>query len=130
MAVNANTHVWLLDSQGRRRGDAQAVAKIGGELGARAFRKITWRQGTKSRLSSRFVFRRVKPAHDDGTELATREPIWLVIEWPEGEARPSKFFLTTLRRHMSKKLIVRTIKERWKTEREMASGAGKVLQRC
>jgi SRSO17 transposase len=117
VAINANTHVWLLDSQGRRRGDAQAVEKIGAELGARAFRKITWRQGTKSRLSSRFVFRRVKPAHDDGTEPATREPVWLVIEWPQGEARPTKFFLTTLRRRMSKKLIVRTIKERWKTER-------------
>lgn len=117
VAINANTHVWLLDSQGRRRGDAQAVGQIGAELGARAFRKITWRQGTKSRLASRFLFRRVKPAHDDGTEPATREPVWLVIEWPQGEARPTKFFLTTLRRRMSKKLIVRTIKERWKTER-------------
>jgi SRSO17 transposase len=117
VAVNANTHVWLLDSQGRRRGEAQAVAQIGAELGARAFRKITWREGTKASLSSRFVFRRVKPAHDDGSEPSTREPVWLVIEWPEGEAGPTKFFLTTLRRRMSKKLIVRTIKERWKTER-------------
>ena len=46
-----------------------------------------------------------------------REPVWLVIEWPEGESQPTKFFLTSLRRRMSKKQIVRTIKERWKTER-------------
>jgi SRSO17 transposase len=117
VAVNTNTEVWLLDSQGRRRGDAQPVGQIGADLGTRAFRKITWREGTKRSLSSRFVFRRVKPAHDDGSEPASREPVWLVIEWPEGETRPTKFFLTTLRRRMSKKLIVRTIKERWKTER-------------
>ena len=46
-----------------------------------------------------------------------REPVWLVIEWPEGETAPTKFFLTSLRRRMTKKQIVRTIKERWKTER-------------
>src|SRR5258708_38128107 len=46
-----------------------------------------------------------------------REPVWLVIEWPEGEIRPTKFFLTNLRGRMTKKQIVRTLKERWKTER-------------
>ncbi len=27
----------------------------------------------------------------------------VVIEWPKGEPRPARFFLTTLRRRMSKK---------------------------
>ena len=31
-----------------------------------------------------------------------REPVWLVIEWPEGESRPTKFFLTNLRGRMTK----------------------------
>jgi SRSO17 transposase len=59
----------------------------------------------------------VKVARDDGTDPADREPIWLIVEWPEGEQKPTKFFLTTLRRRMSKKQIVRTMMERWKTER-------------
>jgi SRSO17 transposase len=46
-----------------------------------------------------------------------REPVWLTLEWPEGQSAPSKFFITSLRRRMTKKQIVRTIKERWKTER-------------
>src|SRR5262249_6806559 len=62
-------------------------------------------------------FRRVNPAHDHGIEPSNRESVWLVIEWPEGEPKPTKFVLTTLRRRMSKKRIVRTIMERWKTER-------------
>src|SRR5690606_10017307 len=43
--------------------------------------------------------------------------MWLVAEWPEGEARPTKFFLTTLPQRLSKKQIVRILKERFRTER-------------
>lgn len=117
VAVDADLRVWRLDARERRSGDPIQVRDLGVQWGERAFRKFTWREGTSHALHSRFVFRRVKPAHDDGTEPASREPVWLVIEWPEGERQPTKFFLTTLRRRMSKKAIVRIIKERWKTER-------------
>ena len=39
------------------------------------------------------------------------------MEWLEGEAKPTKFILTTLPRRMTKKQIVRVVKERWRTER-------------
>jgi SRSO17 transposase len=117
VAVQANTKVWLLDSLGRRRGDPVGVQELGVELGRRAFRRFTWRVGTGGKLSSRFLFRRVKVAHDDGTEGADREPLWLMIEWPEEEEKPTKFVLTSLPRRMTKKEIVRIIKERWRTER-------------
>jgi SRSO17 transposase len=118
VAVDADTHVWRLDENGRHP-DAVEVRQLGMQLGAGAFRKLTWRDGTRPnhKLSSRFVFRRVKAAYDDGSEPMLREPIWLAIEWPEGESRPTKFFLSNLRGRMTKKQIVRTIKERWKTER-------------
>jgi SRSO17 transposase len=38
------------------------------------------------------------------------------MEWPDGEAEPKKFALTTLPRRMSKKQIIRILKERWRTE--------------
>jgi len=119
VAVRASTKVWLLDSKNRRRPVPMAVGNIGTYLGPKAFRRYTWREGTRPnrKLAGRFCFRRVKVAHDDGTEAADREPLWLVIEWPEGESKPTKFVLTTLPRRMSKKNIVRTLKERWRTER-------------
>jgi SRSO17 transposase len=117
VAVHAPTKVWCLDSLNRRRGDAIGVQQLGLHLGLGAFRRITWREGTAGKLASRFCFRRVKVAHDDGTEAADREPMWLMMEWPEGEPKPTKFGLTTLPRRMSKKQIVRLIKERWRTER-------------
>jgi SRSO17 transposase len=117
VGINRDTTVWVLDARGRRVGDALRVGQLAANLSPRAFRRTTWRDATKGKLHSNFCFRRVKVARDDGTEIAQREPVWLVIEWLEGEDAPSKFFLTTLPRRLSKKQIVRTIKERWKTER-------------
>jgi SRSO17 transposase len=113
--------MWRLDKRERRIPDAEDARTIAERLGEKAFRRITWRDGTmresRNKLSSRFAFCRVKVACDDGTEPAQREPIWLLIEWPDGEAKPTKFALTTLRRQMSKKQLVRLFKERYRTER-------------
>jgi SRSO17 transposase len=116
MAVDSDTKVHVLDTKGRA-GDAVEVGWLGRALGPRAFRKTTWRDGTRGKLSGRFCFRRVKAAHDDGTDTRDKEPLWLVLEWPDGEDHATKFHLTSLPRRLSNKQIVRIIKERWRTER-------------
>jgi SRSO17 transposase len=121
VGIRGSTKVWLLDAASRRRLEPISVKELADCLDPKQFRRYTWRLGThetpqRGKLASRFWFRRVKVAHDDGTEVAQREPIWLAIEWPEQEPRPAKYSLTTLPRRMSKKNIIRTIKERWRTE--------------
>lgn len=121
VGIHSTTTMWRLDSQERRLGEPITARAIADTLSPRAFRTITWREGTmpgkRGKLRSRFHFSRVKVAHDDGTDPASREPVWLIAEWPEGEKAPSKFALTTLRPTMSKKQIVRLLKERYRTER-------------
>jgi SRSO17 transposase len=118
VAISAPTKVFIINAAGRRRADAIGVKELGRRLGRKAFRRVTWRDGTApKKLSSHFCFRRVKVAHDDGVEIDERQELWLAMEWPAGEPEPTKFFLTTLPRKMSKKEIVRIIKERWRTER-------------
>lgn len=117
VAVKASTKVLPLGDDGTPSGEALSAANLGVEIGRRAFRRLTWRVGPGGKLSSRFAFRRVKTAHDDGTDAGDREPLWLAIEWPEGESKPTRFILTTLPRRMTKKQIVRIVKERWRTER-------------
>jgi SRSO17 transposase len=117
VGVHAPMKVWSLDAQEQCEGDAIGAQELGVKLGAASFRRVTWREGTKGELSSRFCFRRVKVAQNDGIDVEQREPVWLMMEWPEGEAKPTKFTLTTLPRRMSKKEIVRIVKERWRTER-------------
>jgi SRSO17 transposase len=117
VAVDADTRVWQLDAREHRTGDPVRVKELGLALGPRAFRRVTWRSGSKSKLSSRFCFCRVKAVQDDGLDPAQREAVWLMIEWPEGDSEPSKFVLTTLPSNLSKSQIARLVKERWRTER-------------
>jgi SRSO17 transposase len=117
VAINGPTVVWCLDTARGRDKEAVAVQQLGIDLGTKAFRRLTWRDGTRGKMQSRFCFRRVKVAHSGTPSALVREPLWLVIEWPDDEPKPTKFFLTTLRGRMSRKEIVRTIKERWKVER-------------
>jgi SRSO17 transposase len=116
VGVQSNLHATMLDATERRSGESGSLREIATRLGPGRFRRVSWRDGTRSRLSSRFAFARVKVAQG-GFEPAEPEAEWLVVEWPEGEAQPTKFFLTTLGRRLSKKQIVRMIKERYRTER-------------
>jgi SRSO17 transposase len=100
-----------------RLGTALTVADLAKTVPHRKRRQLRWKEGTKGTLSGRFSFCRVKTTHEDGTPIAERDPVWLVIEWLSEGDRSAKFYLTTLPRRMSHKELVRIIKERWRTER-------------
>lgn len=118
VGIHAPTKVWLVGDDNVVEGKAVSAQQLGMQLGPKAFRRCSWREGTNGKmLSSRFCFRRVKVAADDGSPIDEREVLWLMMEWPQGETKPTKFVLTSLPQRMSKKQIVRTVKERWKTER-------------
>ena len=106
-----------LDKNDRINEGPRSAAEVVASLPKKAFRTVTWREGTKTRLSSRFCFVRVKTTHDDGVPLSEREPLWLIAEWPEGDKEPRQFVLTTLPRRMSEEQIILLLKERWRTER-------------
>ena len=60
---------------------------------------------------------RVVVEHDDGWDPKVREDLWLLIEWPDNEKDPTHYTLSSLPRTMSKKQLVRIVKERYRTER-------------
>ena len=130
LGITARQPLWRLDARDERRGDASTARAIASELSEKAFRRVSWRAGTapgaRGTLHSRFAFRRVRVANNDRSDSGTREAIWLLIEWPEGEKGPTQFALTTLPRTMSKKAIVRLYKERYRTERVYAEMKGEL----
>jgi SRSO17 transposase len=83
---------------------------------ARSFRKVTWREGSKGKLSSRFAAWRVRPAHRLSAGKEPLSPCWLIAEWPEGEAEPTKFFFSNLPETTALRSLVRTAKGRWWVE--------------
>jgi SRSO17 transposase len=88
------------------------------ELTPSAFEEVTWREGTKTPLRSRFASVRVRPAHRDTLRSIPRNHEWLLIEWPEDEDEPTKFWLSTLDESISQLKLVETVKLRWRIERD------------
>jgi SRSO17 transposase len=80
------------------------------------WRTITWREGAADRLRSRFARVRVCIAPTRGA--AGRAEETLLIEWPEGEAEPTKYWLATLDANISFRRLVDIAKMRWRIERD------------
>jgi SRSO17 transposase len=87
-------------------------------LGAGALEQVSWREGTRGPLRSRFLRLRVRSAHrNSGEDLAHQEQ-WLLIEWPPGEAEPTKYWLSNLPASIGLKEMVAITKLRWRIERD------------
>jgi len=83
-----------------------------------AWRRVTWREGGKAPLASRFAAVRVRPAHRDYWRATVRPAEWCLIEWPTGEKEPTKYWLSTLPPDISLRDLVRQAKLRWRIERD------------
>jgi SRSO17 transposase len=83
-----------------------------------AWKTVSWRQGVKQKLRSRFTALRVRPAHRDNWRAVPHPEEWLLIEWPRGEAQPTKYWLSTLPAEISLTELARTAKHRWIIERD------------
>lgn len=110
--VQSTTMVRRVGSR-NRLGERMPVAELGAALRTK-LRTVTWREGSRATLRSRFARIRVVVDRDDGP---LRPAQWLLVEWPEGEPAPTKFVLSTMPKSISCKQLVRRCKERWRIER-------------
>lgn len=62
-------------------------------LPAETWTNVEWREGSNETLSSRFAELRVWLSARDHTLTEPHPVEWLVIEWPEGEAEPTTYWL-------------------------------------
>ena len=83
-----------------------------------AWQTITWRDGTAEPLTSRFARLRVRAAHRDYQRSECRSEEWLLIEWPEGEDQPTKYWHSNLSDEIAFKRLVDLTKLRWRIERD------------
>lgn len=97
-------------------GPRLSVKKLVLRLAKHSWRTIAWREGTNKKLRSRFARVRVRTAPIRGA--ASRPEETLLIEWPEGEAEPTKYWLATVDKNMSFHALVDLAKMRWRIERD------------
>lgn len=95
-----------------------SVKELALGLPKRAWRTITWREGTTDLLSARFARVRVRAAHRDYNLTESRSQEWLLIEWPKGEDEPTKYWFSTLPSDISFHRLVDLAKLRWRIERD------------
>jgi SRSO17 transposase len=100
--------------------------------GKRAATGISWRQGSRGRMHSRFIALRVRPANVElrrAAHVADREieVCWLLAEWPSDADAPTDYWLSTLPADTPLRELVRVAKARWRIEhdyRELKNALG------
>ena len=95
-----------------------SVKQLAESLPQRAWRRVTWREGSRTALASRFAARRVRPAHRGTLRSEPWPEEWLLIEWPTGAEEPSKYWLSNLPPRTALRDLVHTAKARWLIERD------------
>lgn len=106
---------WPKHQQTARPVQVKALAR---ELPDSAWARIGWREGSNVELACRFAWLRVQCANGDGVRADPMPEEWLLIEWPESEPEPTRFWLSSLPADTSPTELVRLTKLRWRIERD------------
>ena len=107
----------------RYREDPSSLKDLALAAGKKAAITVTWREGTRGKMNSRFLALRVRPAniglrhaaHKNGEELPVA---WLLCEWPSKAAEPTKYWLSNLPADTELKQLVHLAKIRWRIEQD------------
>jgi SRSO17 transposase len=97
-------------------GKRMSAKNLALRLPKHAWHTVTWREGTNEVLRSRFARIQVRTAPI--RRAAERPEETLLIEWPEGEAKPTKYWLSTVDKNISFRGLVDIAKMRWRIERD------------
>jgi SRSO17 transposase len=95
-----------------------SVKELALDLPDEAWQVIAWREGSNDVLKGRFARVRIHPAHRDNLRSELRPEEWLIVEWPETEAEPTKYWLSTLPPDIPFDELVDAVKLRWRIERD------------
>jgi SRSO17 transposase len=98
--------------------DPISIERFAAQLSLNNYRRVTWRQGSRGKQSSRFAAVRIRSAERRTKGRPPGNEEWLLCEWPYGEAAPTKFYLSSLPAMTSLKALVRAARLRWRVERD------------
>lgn len=98
--------------------EPQKIEQLALSLEDKQWRRITWAEGSSGKLSSHFAFVRVRVAPKNHLSKPLQAEQWLIIEWPEGNEKPAKYWLSNLPGSSTKQQLVKSAKVRWRIERD------------
>lgn len=95
---------------------SQQVLEVARALPADAWQEVTWREGSKGPLKSRFARVRVQPSHGVQQYTEPEGMQWLLIEWIKGQQEPEKYYLSNLPEDVTLEELVYWARSRWPIE--------------
>ena len=95
-----------------------SVLEVAKSLPSGAWSQVAWAEGTRGKLRSRFAALRIRVASRDHKRTEPRSEEWLLIEWPEREPEPIKYWLSTESEDIELTVLVAKAKLRWRVERD------------
>jgi SRSO17 transposase len=102
----------------RYRDDEYPPLPVGELAPEMKYRKVSWREGSRGRQSSRFAAVRIRTAQRHTHSRPPGSEQWLLCEWVYGEPKPTRFWLSTLPPTSTIRTLVRLAKLRWRVERD------------
>ncbi len=96
--------------------DPVSVGEYAKALTDEDFQTVTFRGKGKTRVSSRFAFKRVTAAHPVTRDRVAPREEWLIIEWPEGAEAPSDYWIANLPARTKPQRLARLARLRWMIE--------------
>jgi len=133
LSINPDTTIFeagaVFAAPGRRQGSggraptahssdraAVAVGEYAQTLAPDDFQTVTFRGKDKTKVSSRFAFKRVSAAHPVTKDREAPREEWLIIEWPEGRDTPIDYWLSNLSARSKPQRLARLARLRWMIE--------------
>jgi SRSO17 transposase len=107
----------------RDRDQPSSLTELAMAAGQQDGVELVWRRGSKGLQRGRFLRLRVRPAgviprrqaRQAGGELPLR---WLLVEWPQGKAEPTKYWLSSLPESTPLVELVGLARLRWRVEQD------------
>jgi SRSO17 transposase len=96
--------------------DHVSVGEYAKTLTDKDFQTLTFRGTGKTRVSSRFAFKRITAAHPVTRDRVAPRTEWLIIEWPEGRDAPSDYWISNLPARTKPQRLARLARLRWMIE--------------
>jgi len=108
-------------AKSRYRAKRSSLKTLALAAGREALQKVSWREGSRGKLSSRFLALRVRPANVRLRRAAGEDELplaWLLCEWPDGDDEPVKYWLSNLPAETPLERLVSLAKLRWRIEQD------------
>jgi SRSO17 transposase len=107
----------------RYRAAPASLRELALEAGPDHVVKLTWREGSRGPMTSRFLALRIRPANIELRRAAAKTqaelPVrWLLAEWPVDAEEPSDYWLSSLPADTPLADLVRLGKLRWRIEHD------------